>query len=236
MILKYRKACPYSNFVTLMITAKGLQQHIKLDAQEEKRFVNGKGWPQPRLYNGKKLIAATGLEIAHYLNTELNEQATNKTDYYPEKLRAKIDLVLETTINHLINGAYAAGSVEDYQLYVNHYQQLFERLELLDHRLNQHTYSCGEQLTIADWLLLSFLIRFDLVYYELFFLNWQRVVDYPNLWNYTRLLYQMPGVCNLVDLDYCRIIHFRLAHYNPSKIIPKGPEIDFMVPPQHKLR
>jgi putative glutathione S-transferase len=55
-------------------------------------------------------------------------------------------------------------------------------------------------------------------------------MDYPNLWAYTRELYQAPGVAETVNMDHIKH-HYFASHssINPTGVVPKGPEIDFMV-------
>ncbi len=70
--------------------------------------------------------------------------------------------------------------------------------------------------------------RFDAVYVGHFKCNKRRLVDYPNLWAYTRELYQVPGVAETVNLHHIKQ-HYYGSHksVNPSGIVPAGPEIDF---------
>jgi putative glutathione S-transferase len=59
----------------------------------------------------------------------------------------------------------------------------------------------------------------------------QRLRDYPNLYAYTRELYQMPGIKDTVDMFH--IVHHYFEshlHINPFGIVPKGPLIDFDIP------
>ncbi len=74
-------------------------------------------------------------------------------------------------------------------------------------------------------------MRFDPVYYTHFKCNLRRIADYPNLCNYLRDLYQMPGVAETVNLEHIKR-HYYTSHerINPSGIIPKGPRIDFRAP------
>ena len=62
-------------------------------------------------------------------------------------------------------------------------------------------------------------------------INRRRLVDYPNLWAYTRDLYQMPGVSETVNMDHIKL-HYYGSHrgINPTGIVAKGPELDFFVP------
>ena len=84
------------------------------------------------------------------------------------------------------------------------------------------------QITEADWRLFTTLVRFDAVYYSHFKCNLRRIVDYPNLWNYLRELYQVPGVAETVSLDHIKR-HYYGSHrnINPTGIVPIGPLLDF---------
>ena len=90
-------------------------------------------------------------------------------------------------------------------------------------------YLVGDRITEADWRLFTTLVRFDPVYYGHFKCNRRRLVDYPNLWGYTRELYQVGGVAETVNMDHIKT-HYYGSHkfINPTGIVPLGPEIDFM--------
>ncbi len=92
-------------------------------------------------------------------------------------------------------------------------------------------YLLGERLTEADWRLFPTLVRFDAVYYVHFKCNLRRLVDFPNLWGYTRELYQLPGIAATFELEETKR-HYYCTHpsINPSRIVPLGPEIDFLEP------
>ena len=72
-------------------------------------------------------------------------------------------------------------------------------------------------------------MRFDAVYYNHFKTNKKRLIEYPNLWAYTRELYQISGVADTVNMDHIKY-HYFGSHrsINPAGIVPSGPEIDFM--------
>ncbi|MBT3402038.1 MAG: glutathione S-transferase family protein, partial [Rhodospirillaceae bacterium] len=61
--------------------------------------------------------------------------------------------------------------------------------------------------------------------------NIRRLIDYPNLWNYTRDLYQVPGVDSTINNPQIKI-HYYGSHetVNPTGIVPVGPTIDFLAP------
>src|SRR5260370_19996522 len=69
----------------------------------------------------------------------------------------------------------------------------------------------GDQLTEADWRLFPTLVRFDVAYFSLFKCNKKRIADYPNLSNYMRELYQLPGIAATVKPRYYVINYYSIA-------------------------
>jgi hypothetical protein len=60
--------------------------------------------------------------------------------------------------------------------------------------------------------------------------NEKRIADYPNLSNYMRELYQVPGVAATVKPRYYVINYYSIAKLNPTGIIPKGTPVDLGQP------
>jgi putative glutathione S-transferase len=74
-------------------------------------------------------------------------------------------------------------------------------------------------------------VRFDAVYYSHFKCNLHRLADYHNLSNYTREIYQMPGIAETVDIAGIKLGYYGgMRNINPTGIIPLGPELDFSAP------
>ena len=86
-------------------------------------------------------------------------------------------------------------------------------------------------MTEADWRLFTTLVRFDPVYVGHFKCNLRRIGDYPNLFDYLRHLYQMPGIAETVNMFHIKH-HYYQSHrtINPTGIVPLGPEIDLNAP------
>jgi putative glutathione S-transferase len=56
-------------------------------------------------------------------------------------------------------------------------------------------------------------------------------VGYPNLWGYLRGLYGQPGVAETVRMDHIKRHYYRSHEsVNPTRIVPKGPILDFTEP------
>jgi putative glutathione S-transferase len=108
---------------------------------------------------------------------------------------------------------------------------LFDTLDWLDERLGQSRFLLGDNLTEADIRLFTTLVRFDSVYHGHFKCNVRRIVDYRNLWAYTRDLYQLPGVAPTVNFLHIKR-HYYMSHrrINPMGIVPLGPALDFDAP------
>ena len=84
----------------------------------------------------------------------------------------------------------------------------------------------------TDWRLFTTLVRFDAVYQIHFKCSIRKLVEYENLWPYTRDLYQWPGVADTVDFDEIRA-HYYGTHpmINPTGIVAARPAASFDVSP-----
>lgn len=170
-------------------------------------------------------------EIIRMLNSAFDAFTDVKTDYYPESLRETIDAVNQPVYNNINNGVYRCGFSTTQGAYEKAFDRLFNELDNVEEILSTQRYLAGDQLTEADWRLFTTLVRFDAVYVGHFKCNLKRIVDYPNLSNFLRELYQIPGIAETVDIDYIKR-HYYYSHttINPTQIIPKGPALDFQAP------
>lgn len=179
----------------------------------------------------KAIVNNESSEIIRMLNSAFDQIGAQKGDYYPAALRREIDAVNELVYPRINNGVYRAGFATTQQAYDEAVTDLFDALDTLELRLSKQRYLAGNQVTEADWRLFTTLVRFDPVYYGHFKCNIRRLVDYPNLWAYTRELYQWPGIADTVNFDHIKSHYYR-SHptINPTRIVPKGPELDFLKP------
>jgi glutathionyl-hydroquinone reductase len=170
-------------------------------------------------------------EIIRIFNSAFDAWGDASVDLYPEPLRAAIDEVNAEVYERVNNGVYKAGFATTQQAYEEAVTALFAALDELEARLGQQRYLVGDQITEADWRLFTTLVRFDPVYHGHFKCNLRRLADYPNLWGFTRELYQVPGVAETVDLDQIKR-HYYWSHtsINPSQVVPLGPQLDFSAP------
>ena len=179
----------------------------------------------------RRIVNNESAEIIRMLNSEFNAFTSVKTDFYPAALRQEIDEVNAFVYERINNGVYKAGFAGSQRVYESAITRLFGALDEIETRLGQSRYLVGDTLTEADWRLFTTLIRFDAVYVTHFKCNLRRIEDYPNLSNYLRDLYQVPGVAATVDFDHIKR-HYFLSHrhLNPSGLVPKGPLLEYNAP------
>jgi glutathionyl-hydroquinone reductase len=152
-------------------------------------------------------------------------------DLYPESLRAEIDGINDLVYRDVNNGVYRAGFAATQAAYDTAVEALFARLDWLEERLAAQRYLVDDQLTEADIRLWTTLVRFDAVYHGHFKCNLRRLVDYPKLWAYARDLFQRPGFGDTVDWDHIKRHYYMThEHLNPSRIVPRGPIVDWSAP------
>jgi glutathionyl-hydroquinone reductase len=253
-------ACPWAHRTMIFRKLKGLEGLISLSAVAPLMLENGWEFEVPDALTGAKyawhiyakadpqytgratvpilwdkqqqtIVSNESSEIIRMFNSEFNGLTGSTLDYYPENLREEIDAINERIYHTLNNGVYKSGFATTQEAYEEAVTALFETLDFLENRLASQQYLVGDLLTEADWRLFTTLVRFDPVYVGHFKCNIRRIEDYPNLSNYLRELYQVPGVADTVDMTTIKN-HYYGSHesVNPSRIVPVGPDLDLLKP------
>lgn len=177
------------------------------------------------------IVSNESSEIIRMFNSAFDGITGNTDDYWPVPQRDAIEEVNNRIYDTLNNGVYKCGFATSQQAYDDAVLPLFETLDWLEDRLSQSRYLMGNALTEADWRLFTTLIRFDPVYHLHFKCNRRRLVDYPNLWGFTRDLYQHPDIAATVGLQHIvRHYHFSHDSINPYRIIPVNPILNYTEP------
>lgn len=177
------------------------------------------------------IVSNESSEIIRMFNGAFDDITGNTDDYWPIALRDDIEEVNERIYDTVNNGVYKSGFATTQAAYQTAVDPLFATLDWLEARLSQSRYLVGDTLTEADWRLFTTLVRFDSVYHLHFKCNRKRIIDYPNLWAYTRDLYQTRDVAKTVNLAHIvRHYHFSHETINPHRIIPTNPVLDFLAP------
>ncbi len=179
----------------------------------------------------RTIVNNESAEIIRMFNSAFTELTGDTGDHYPPALREEIDAINAFVYSRINNGVYRAGFATTQEAYDEAFTELFEALDALEQRLSGRRYLVGDSSTEADWRLFTTLVRFDAVYVGHFKCNLRRIADYPNLSNYLRDLYQVPGIAETVSLDQIKR-HYYGSHrqLNPTGIVPRGPLLDFTAP------
>ncbi len=177
------------------------------------------------------IVTNESSEIIRMFNSAFDGVGAKEGDFYPDDLREEIDAVNATVYDNVNNGVYKAGFATTQNAYEEAVIPLFETLDDLEERLGERRYLCGDRITEADWRLFTTLIRFDPVYVGHFKCNLRRIEDYPNLSNYVRELYQVPGVSETCEFHAIKL-HYYGSHdmINPTGVFPLGPALDLHRP------
>jgi putative glutathione S-transferase len=200
------------------------QVYSKADAKYSGRVTVPVLWDKQQ----QTIVNNESREIMRMLDTEFDAIGDASVSYYPVHLRERIDRTIDAIYEPINNGVYRAGFATSQSAYAEAVSQLFDALDHWDNVLATSRYLCGDEITEADWCLFTTLVRFDSVYVGHFKCNLKRIVDYPNLWNYLKELYQVAGVSDTCDFDHIKR-HYYESHdmINPTRVVPLGPLIDF---------
>ena len=256
LIVSY--ACPWAHRTLIFRKLKGLEPHIPVTVVEP--LMLEQGWTlDPPLWGAKQLhqlytraepsftgrvtvpvlwdtetgriVNNESSELIRMFDADFDELTGNRLCFWPEELREPIEAVNERVYRDVNNGVYKAGFASSQEAYDDAVTALFGALDWLEERLARQPFLVGDRVTEADWRLFTTLLRFDSVYVTHFKCDRRRIVDYPNLWAFTRQLLQVPGVAETFRLDHIRSHYFR-SHLsiNPHGVVSIGPELDWKAP------
>jgi putative glutathione S-transferase len=179
----------------------------------------------------KRIVSNSDDDLMRMFNSAFNALGASKLDLYPKEHRAEIDKLNQLIYETVNNGVYQAGFATTQKAYEKAVVPLFETLDQLEARLSDARFLFGDTPLETDWRLFVTLVRFDAVYHGHFKCNLRRIVDYSNLFNYLRDLYQQPGIAETVNFDHIKR-HYYYTHddINPTRIVPLGPIQDLATP------
>ena len=250
--------CPWAHRVLLVRAIKGLHNLITVAYAEPRR--TGQGWVYSE--GADALHGATALHQVYARATPAytgritvpllwdraeNAAISNESadlvrmlgtlpgygpDLAPPEKREEINKWNQKIYAGLNNGVYRAGFARTQSAYEAGFRDVFATLDEIEAHLATHRYLCGDALTEADLRLFPTLARFDVAYHYAFKCNLRRLIDYPNLWDYARAIYALPGVAETVKFDIYKQGYFSPSELrNPLGIVPLGPETDWTSPP-----
>jgi len=180
----------------------------------------------PILWDKKEdtIVNNESSEIIRMLNSSFNELAIFKDlDLYPNELQKEINEINTFVYDGINNGVYKCGFAKTQEAYNQAFNELFDALDKVEEILSKNRFLVGNRFTEADVRIFPTLVRFDEVYVVYFKCNKKRIIDYPNILNYCREIYQMPGIKETVNMKHIKT-HYYTSHkdINYYAIIPNG--------------
>ncbi|MDQ3333698.1 MAG: glutathione S-transferase C-terminal domain-containing protein [Myxococcota bacterium] len=239
-------ACPWAHRTLITRALRGLEAAVSVTIVDPKMPDEGWVFGDERLqdvyvraapkYTGRVTVPVLWDKQANTIvNNESREvmrmldtspMATGET-LAPEALVPEIERVLDAIYAPINNGVYRCGFAGTQEAYDHAVRTLFDALYEWERALESQPFLCGDRMTEADIAMFTTLLRFDLVYYAHFKTNERRLRDLPNLWRFTRRMYQHPAI-----KPTCRLDHIKVHYYwsqstvNPTRIVPIGPDLE----------
>ena len=172
-----------------------------------------------------RIVNNDSADIIRMLNRAWDEWGDASVDLYPEPLRAEIDALNDVGLRRPQQRRLPRPASRARRRPTTRPSTASSPRSRASRRSSgERRYLTGDTITEADWRAWVTLVRFDPVYHTHFRLNGRRVMDHPNLWGFTRELYQLPGIAETTAIDEIKT-HYYTTHdeLNPKHIIPRGP-------------
>lgn len=146
---------------------------------------------------------------------------------------ARLEALSRRIDPHLTEAARPASQAS----YEEAVRSLFATFDELEAELDERRWLGTDAPSPADWWLFVHLVRLDLVYYGLYKCNLRRLVDYPNLYAFTRDLFVMQGVAETVDArEIVRSMYLAAPDLEPKGVPPLSRGPDFWWPSGRSVR
>lgn len=159
----------------------------------------------------KTIVNNESSEIIRMFNSSFQDFAKGSFahhDFYPEPLHKEIDELNEWVYRGINDGVYKCGFAKTQAAYDEAIAELYQALDRVEDLLSKQRFLIENTLTEADLRLFMTLVRFDEVYVVYFKCNVKRIADYPNIREYLRDLYQLPGVADTISMEHIKMHYY----------------------------
>ena len=146
------------------------------------------------------------------------------------------DLLIEIQ-NEINNGVYKCGFARNQRSYEKASKTLFEALNKIEKKLDKNigNWICGEELSYADIYLFPTIIRWELIYRNLFKCTEKEISDFKNIMKWRLKFFKLSSVSETCfDSQWKRDYYKALFPLNPNQIIPGLPSLEEIMLPVPK--
>lgn len=181
----------------------------------------------PLLFNFQNdhidILSNESSEIVKFLNSI-------KVDSFQEALQiSKCDQdLLEIIHSDINNGVYKCGFARNQISYEKASKNLFEALTKIEKKFDENlgNWICGEDLTYADIYLFPTIIRWELIYRQLFKCTEKEISDFKNIIKWRLRFFKLTKVSETCfDSEWKKDYYKALFPLNPNQIIPVLPSL-----------
>lgn len=131
---------------------------------------------------------------------------------------AQLDNLNQSIHNRLNRAVYQTLNHNNQVNYERHISQLFAYLDELEQHLQAQLFMLGDTITEADVFLLPTLLRFDAVYYLLFYCSKRKISQYPNLSAYIKRCLAIEGVRDTFNLERTMLHYYQSSIHIDGKV------------------
>ena len=168
-----------------------------------------------------KILSNESSEIVKFLNSI-------KVDSSQKSLQiSKCDQdLLEIIHSDINNGVYKCGFARNQISYEEASKNLFEALTKIEKKFDENlgNWICGEDLTYADIYLFPTIIRWELIYRQLFKCTEKEISDFKNIIKWRLRFFKLTKVSETCfDSEWKKDYYKALFPFNPNQIIPVLP-------------
>ena len=170
-----------------------------------------------------KILSNESSEIVKFLNSI-------KVDSSQKSLQiSKCDQdLLEIIHSDINNGVYKCGFARNQISYEEASKNLFEALTKIEKKFDKNlgNWICGEDLTYADIYLFPTIIRWELIYRQLFKCTEKEISDFKNIIKWRLKFFQLTQVSETCfDSEWKKDYYKALFPLNPNQIVPVLPSL-----------
>ena len=173
--------------------------------------------------NCLNIISNESSEILKIIQS--NELFTNNSIL---KVNKSNDKLLKFINNNINNGVYKCGFARNQTAYINASNKLFYSLNKIEIMLqNNSPWICGDKLSFADIYLFPTLIRWELIYQQLFKCTEIDISKFKNIMKWRFNFYNLEGISKTCcEKKWLDDYYKGLFPLNPNQIVPLKPSLE----------
>jgi putative glutathione S-transferase len=136
--------------------------------------------------------------------------------------------LLEIIHSEINNGVYKCGFARNQRSYEKASKNLFEALTKIEKKFDENlgNWICGEDLTYADIYLFPTIIRWELIYRQLFKCTEKEISDFKNIVKWRSSFFELTRVSETCfDSEWKKDYYKALFPLNPNQLIPVLPSL-----------